>query len=140
MMTIGDKIRSVRTLKEFSQENMAQMLGISILAYGDIERGKTDIKMSRLEQIAEKLGVTTNEILKFGDTVSNFFEQCNQTNVIAGQNGNQINYNDGKDIRHQLEKADLQLKNYELQIENLSLKLRQVTQELTTYKAKFGDI
>ncbi len=52
-MTIGEKIRGIRTLKGLSQENMAEMLGLSLLSYGDIERGKKDVNMNRLEQIAE---------------------------------------------------------------------------------------
>lgn len=43
-MTIGDKIRNMRTIKGYSQENMAEMLGISVTAYAKIERGETDIK------------------------------------------------------------------------------------------------
>ena len=52
-MTIGEKIRGIRTLKGLSQENMAEMLGLSLLSYGDIERGKKDVNMNRLEQIAK---------------------------------------------------------------------------------------
>ena len=55
-MKIGDKIRSLRILKGLSQENMADMLDLNVLAYGEIERSKTDIKMSRLEQIAKIFG------------------------------------------------------------------------------------
>jgi DNA-binding XRE family transcriptional regulator len=39
-MNTGDKIRQIRLMKVFSQENMANMLGISNTAYGDIERNK----------------------------------------------------------------------------------------------------
>jgi XRE family transcriptional regulator, regulator of sulfur utilization len=52
-MTIGEKIRSLRTIKGYSQENIADILGISSIAYGDIERNKTDVSYSRLEQIAK---------------------------------------------------------------------------------------
>jgi len=40
MNTVGN-IRGIRLLKKLSQENMADMLGISRVAYGDIERKKT---------------------------------------------------------------------------------------------------
>lgn len=49
-MKVGEKIRSLRTIKGYSQENMAELLGISSVAYGDIERNKTDVSHSRLEQ------------------------------------------------------------------------------------------
>lgn len=125
-MKIGEKIRAVRDLKNLSQENVAAMLGLSALAYGEIERGNTDIKMSRLEQIAEKLGVTVPKLMGFDDTVSNFFEQCSQTNVVTGQNGNQTYYNDKKDLTHEIEKLRLELKNRDLVIENLRLQLEKV--------------
>lgn len=58
MTNVGDKIRGIRTLKGVSQENLAEMLGLSLPAYADIERGKKEVTIKRLEQIAEKLGVT----------------------------------------------------------------------------------
>lgn len=64
-MKIGEKIRAIRQIKGFKQENMANMLNIGVLAYGDIERGKTDIKYSRLEQISAVLNVTVCDIVQF---------------------------------------------------------------------------
>jgi len=115
-MLLGDKIRNIRTLKGLSQENMADMLNLSSVAYGDIERNKKDVTMKRLEQIAEILGISTTDILTFGDRVSNFFDQCNQTNVVTGQNGNQTYYNDTREIQHQLEKAQLEIEKLRLEV------------------------
>jgi transcriptional regulator with XRE-family HTH domain len=42
---------------------MADMLGLSTTAYGDIERGKTDLTLSRLQQIATALGTTAPQLL-----------------------------------------------------------------------------
>ncbi|MDR0295078.1 MAG: helix-turn-helix domain-containing protein [Prevotellaceae bacterium] len=58
----GDRIRLLRSEKKLTQENMANDLGISVTAYSKIERGKTNISMSRLKQIAEALGVSTLKI------------------------------------------------------------------------------
>ena len=80
------------------------MLNLSILAYADIERGKKDISFKRLEQIAEKLGIKLNDILTFGDKVSNFFDQCNNSNVSTGNGSNTLNHYDAKEIQHQLDK------------------------------------
>ena len=122
-MKIGEKIRALRDLKNLSQANMASMLGLSELAYGKIERDHTDIKLSRLEQIAKVLSITVPKLLGFDDAVANFFENCNQANVFTGQNGNQSNYNDTKELAHEIEKLRLEVKNRDLVIENLSLKL-----------------
>jgi DNA-binding XRE family transcriptional regulator len=62
-MLIGDKIRKFRGLKGLSQENMAEALKMSLLAYGDIERDKKDISLKRLDQIAKILGISAVGIL-----------------------------------------------------------------------------
>ncbi len=58
MKTIAEKIRLYRLEHGLSQENMADSLGISTTAYGDIERGKTDLTLSRFYQIAEVLNIS----------------------------------------------------------------------------------
>ncbi|WP_428660147.1 helix-turn-helix domain-containing protein [Runella sp.] len=68
-MKIGEKIRAIRTLKGLSQENMADLLNMKVLAYGGIERSKTDIKFSRLTQIATALQVTVGDILQFSSEI-----------------------------------------------------------------------
>lgn len=114
-MKTGEKIRLLRTVKGFSQENMADMVGLSRLTYGEIERGKIEPEKDRLSKIAEVLGVAPEDIDAFGDSITNFFDQCNQTNVVMGQNGHQTNHYDQKELQHQIEK--LQLENKLLQVE-----------------------
>jgi XRE family transcriptional regulator, regulator of sulfur utilization len=57
MKRITEKIRLYRLKRGLSQENMADSLGISTTSYGDIERGKTDLSLSRFFRIAEILEV-----------------------------------------------------------------------------------
>ena len=57
METIGDKIRMQRLIKNYSQEYMAFMLGISQPAYSKIERNETEIRLKRVYEIADVLGV-----------------------------------------------------------------------------------
>lgn len=131
-MEIGEKIRGIRGLKGLSQENMAGMLGMSLRGYGDIERGTTDLPYSRLKDIAAKLGVSVADIETFGSTVSNFFDQCNSTNVSTGSNtatgtngANQTNNNyDQRELQHQLEKAQLELKLFQAKKEKAELEAR----------------
>ena len=119
MKTIGEKIRGVRDLKGISQENMAAMLDMTVLAYGEIERGKSDIKLSRLLQIAEKLGTTLAKVLNFDETVSNFFDQCSGV-IGLMNNGVQHNHFDEKELLHKLEKLELEKEN--LKSENARLR------------------
>lgn len=48
-MSVHEKIRLVRQLKGWSQEDVANKLGMSPNGYGSIERGETDVNLSRLE-------------------------------------------------------------------------------------------
>jgi transcriptional regulator with XRE-family HTH domain len=50
--TVGANIRTLRHQRGWSQEDVANRLGISIPAFSKIETGVTDINLSRLEQIA----------------------------------------------------------------------------------------
>jgi len=89
----------------------AKMLDLSLRAYGNIERDSSDVAYSRLEQVAEKLGVSVADILKFGETISNFFDQCKDTNVNTGTNHNSQNNNyNQRELQHQIEKLQLELK------------------------------
>ena len=49
---VGKNIRTIRHQRGWSQEDVANRLGISIPAFSKIETGVTDINLSRLEQIA----------------------------------------------------------------------------------------
>jgi XRE family transcriptional regulator, regulator of sulfur utilization len=62
-MNIGEKIRLYRVQKGFSQENLAEALHISVTAYGDIERNKTEVSVKRLFKICQVLEVDINTIL-----------------------------------------------------------------------------
>lgn len=61
--SVAEKIRLQRLQRGLSQENMADLLGLSTTAYGDIERGKTDLALSRLTQIADALGMSPASFL-----------------------------------------------------------------------------
>ena len=63
-MSFGEKIRKIRLLKGFSQENMADLLSISTTAYGDIERNKTELTISRATEISKALSVSILDLLE----------------------------------------------------------------------------
>ena len=110
---IGNKIRSLRTLKELSQENVAEMLGISITAYSKIERGETDVQLSRLSQIAKAFEVSIEEILNFGDKIT----KCFNGNAIGDNN---IISNSEKDLLIELERLRTKTEGQEKEIQHLN--------------------
>lgn len=62
MKQVSQNIRTLRKLKNLKQEAMAVDLKLSPHAYANIEQGKTDIQLSRLEQIAKVLGVEITDL------------------------------------------------------------------------------
>lgn len=66
-MNVRDKIRFIRQLKGWSQEEVAEKLEMSINGYANIERGETDVQISRLEQIAKIFGIDLTELMSFGE-------------------------------------------------------------------------
>ena len=61
--SVGKNIRAFRHQNGWSQEDVANKLGISIPAFSKIETGVTDINLSRLEQIANIYEVDVVQIL-----------------------------------------------------------------------------
>lgn len=61
--TVGANIRTLRHQRGWSQEDVANRLGISIPAFSKIETGVTDINLSRLEQIANIYEVNVVQLL-----------------------------------------------------------------------------
>ena len=61
--SVGMNIRTLRHQRGWSQEDVADRLGISIPAFSKIETGVTDINLSRLEQIANVFEVSVVYLL-----------------------------------------------------------------------------
>ncbi|WP_295673559.1 helix-turn-helix transcriptional regulator [uncultured Mucilaginibacter sp.] len=61
--SVVKNIRTLRHQRGWSQEDVANRLGISIPAFSKIETGVTDINLSRLEQIANIYEVNVVNLL-----------------------------------------------------------------------------
>ena len=61
----GIKLKQLRELKNFTQEYMAQQLGLSTRAYSKIESGETQLTINRLNEIAAILEVDPIQALGF---------------------------------------------------------------------------
>lgn len=64
---VAEKIRLTRLAKNLSQQNVADEIGLTVAAYSNIERGITDISITRLFQIAEVLKVNPFSFLRNGN-------------------------------------------------------------------------
>ena len=57
------KIKEYRTIKGYTQREIAELLGIKQNTYSDKERGKTKFTIYEIKQIKELLNVTYDELL-----------------------------------------------------------------------------
>ncbi|CAM3285696.1 HTH cro/C1-type domain-containing protein [Flavobacterium longum] len=89
-LNIGDNVKKFRELKGFTREQMADYLNLSVSAYGNIERNKTDLTVSRIQQIAEILEVDLAQTLNFD--ASQVFN-ITHNEVIQGMHSKVENHN-----------------------------------------------
>ncbi len=90
--SIPEKIRLIRLNKGLSQENLADMLGVSTTAYGDIERGRTELTLSKIENLAKILEVELSELLGINGNTLSEIDYLRQENVrLVTLNGRLLN-------------------------------------------------
>ncbi|MFU8789962.1 MAG: helix-turn-helix domain-containing protein [Methylobacter sp.] len=77
-MNVHQKIKALRLFNDFTQEDMAEKLGYSsVQGYAKIERGETELTVSKLEDIAKVLGVSLQALLNLnGKNAVNIAENC----------------------------------------------------------------
>ena len=128
MLNIGEKLREFRTRRGLTQENVAELLEMSVGNYAHIEQGKTKITIQKLQDLAEKLKTDIFELLTLGEK-NTFYIQENKDNsnniqrAYIVHNSLPSDYQKtvvaNKDLTHENEK--LQLKNEFLEKENANL-------------------
>ena len=133
-MTIGTKIRILREVKQFSQENMAQMLNISENSYAKIEKEEVKHTIERLEQIGKVFGMGVVEILTFGENGSffnNSLHSENGNNILG--NGTIVNSTESK-ILNELTKLRTENKAYEQRTEDLCEQIKHLKEIVALMK------
>lgn len=123
--SIKNKIKSIRELKNYTQEYMADQLGVTQAGYSKIEKGKTILSFVKLVEIARILEVSVEDIISFDS--QRYF---NSFNKVKGNNNGSILIN--SDNNEALKKL------YEDKIMLLEKLLSKTEEELYCYKEKFG--
>lgn len=113
--SLPERIRLQRLQRGLSQENMADLLNLSTTAYGDIERGKTDLTLSRLSQIAGVLDVSPVTLMT---------DEAVSAQVVDNQ-PNEL-------VHHELETLRLTVEKQQVELDKLRL-------EAELYKRKYDD-
>ncbi|RKZ59749.1 MAG: XRE family transcriptional regulator [Candidatus Parabeggiatoa sp. nov. 3] len=126
-MKVHEKIRSCRREKGWSQEDMAEKLDLSVNGYANIERGETDVQLSRLEKIAETFGIELLELFNWGEkTVFYVVNNNSQLSCYSNQEHNQNHFemtdlsSEKKELQHELEKTRLIVTQQEKEIAYLN--------------------
>ncbi len=121
-MQINEKLKVMRQCKDWTQEELAEKLGLAVNTYAKIEQGKATIKLDQLKKIAQIMGVDVQELIDTNEkTVLNYAENCSHSshfNIILTET----------QCVHELEKAQLLLK----EKENAISLLKQQVEDLRT--------
>lgn len=118
METTAQKVKKYREAINYSQQFVANELGISQPAYVKIEKGITRINLKRLLKLSAILKVEPSKLLEGSNTVINQ-PSCNACNIVEDL------YNNNKEI-YQTLITQLQKENLRLTKENeLLLKITQ---------------
>ena len=115
-MEITEKIKFIRTCRGWTQENMAEKLGISTYAYAKIERGETDVNFSRLEQIAEVMEIDLPQLLGLDE--KNVFNLSGNNNTSHNCYVNS-SLTEQTECKYELEKAHLIIEQQQKELELL---------------------
>ena len=132
-MEIYEKIRFMRSFKNWSQEEMANQLGLSVNGYAKIERGETDVTLSRLKQIVDVLGIDLSEW--FGWNEKNVFHFAGtHYQVNHSPNASATNATEPIELKYELEKSHLIIQQREKEISYLQEEIVQLKEIIDLVK------
>ncbi|MFK5969054.1 MAG: helix-turn-helix transcriptional regulator [Candidatus Marithrix sp.] len=135
-MKINEKIRFIREINGWSQNEMASKLNMSTSGYSSIERGETNIQYSRLEQIAKILDLKLSELTDLDDRNFQIYLACDGSNNYGNYDGIH-NYGNNASINPSDQQVELKhkLEIAQLKIEQQQKEILYVKEEVTNLKA-----
>ncbi|RKZ90351.1 MAG: XRE family transcriptional regulator [Candidatus Parabeggiatoa sp. nov. 1] len=118
---LSEKIKFIRSVRGWTQEDVADKLGISTHAYAKIERGETDVNFSRLQQIAQVMEIELPRLLDLNDKNVFNFACDHNTQCQKIDNNWQVNSpsTEQTECKHELEKAHLMIEQQKKEIDYL---------------------
>lgn len=84
-MSLGIRLRALREGKKFSQEIVANMIGVSFMTISRWERGDREPRAAELAALSDVLGVSTDYLIKGVEPVGDI---TNAGGVVVAQNEN----------------------------------------------------
>jgi len=113
-MQVSEKLKLIRHIKQWSQEEVAHRLNISPSTYGSMERGETKLSLERLKELARIFEIDLAQLLDsdeknifnfgsiHGDHCQNWCDHTQSEQLI--------------ELKHELEKTQLLLQASEKEI------------------------
>lgn len=119
-MSVNEKVRLFRELNQWSQEEMAERMNMSVAGYAKIERGETNISLHKLKQIASVLQIDLWDLVSTHDSgVILVGGENNQNHFRNNYYGNQAAELEVEKLKLELKHKDELLKQRENELETL---------------------
>lgn len=135
---IGKKIEQIRTVKGLSRDQVADKIKMSAAGYGSIERGETDIRITRLAQLAEIFDITLSDLLGLTEKTVFNFTQTHNNECHNWQVSSPLPEFKEFMLQQELEKCQLVQQSQQKEIEYLQRYIEQL-QEINTLLKKNSD-
>lgn len=120
-MFIGDKIKSIRELKNYTQQYVAEQLQMTQAGYSKIEKGTTNLTIEKLQRLSVIFELPIENIINF-ERNSYFVES---KNYVVVNKPDEVSFTSVKKL-------------YEDKIDLLEKLLGKTSKELQSYKEKYG--
>ncbi|HWO95349.1 MAG TPA: helix-turn-helix transcriptional regulator [Bacillus sp. (in: firmicutes)] len=82
---VGERIRTLRKEKNYTQESLSEKSGIHVTYISDIERGERNISMETLEKVIIALEVNPVEVFRI-EGIEGIEERANRQELIGALN------------------------------------------------------
>lgn len=130
---LRQNIRDYREDKHLTQADMAEKLGMSVTGYAKLERGESQIRVERLQQIAQILEVNIEELMA-GKSDIIIFNNSNDNNVshFSLSLGNPALSNEIKHLKYMIDAKNELLDARDREIESLKSQISALQKVIQT--------
>lgn len=141
-MQLNEKVRTLRELNDFSQEEMAAKLGMSTNGYAKIERGVRRLDIPKLNEIAAVLGMDLVELINFDtEKALNLIHENKQSIIYQiNKDSPQHTYFGTNELEHEIEKLKLTIAHQQTLLEEKQREINQITEQKNREIALLQDL
>ncbi len=130
-LQINEKIRLMREMNDWTQEEMAERMAMSLNSYSKLERGESKLYLDKLEKVAEVFGIEVTELLSLNKQGLVYLVN----KEISGDNSGYINYYGSlESINFEIEKLRLTVNHKEEIIAQKDELIRQLYAQIDMLK------